>query len=217
MYHRIVAFGCSNTYGHGLSDCTVEGTDKAGPVASKFAWPALVDSNKPYLNLSKPGSSNKQIAMDCLAQEFIETDIVIFVWTYAVRTFYVNKSKELHQFVAADPKINRFRHDAETIIAHHSWLKFNASRSLLDIIINQFMYVKLADYHVKSFGAKVLHCTIDHYFKEFDKTQLPENLYLPMHNISDILMFTDPLPDGHAGPRGQQLAAKFIKRRLAKL
>lgn len=213
MYQRIVAFGCSNTYGHGLSDCNKFGRPGLSP--SKFAWPALLD--KPYLNLSQPGSSNKQISMECLAQKFNETDVVIFAWTYAARNFYFNKNNEMHQFHAHTPEINKFQNDVDTLMAAVSWLRFVADRSLIDLIIEQYMYIKLADFHVKSFGAKVLHCTIDHCFEKFNKTQIPDNLYIPMHDIEERLMKTDPLPDGHAGPKGQQLAAKFIKRRISKL
>jgi hypothetical protein len=214
MYQRIVAFGCSNTYGHGLSDCNIDGRPGLSP--SKFAWPALLD--KPYLNLSNPGSSNKQIAMECLAQQFNETDVVVFAWTYAARNFYFNEKNETHQFHANQQQLHKkLSDDIDTLVAAVGWLRFLADRSWIDIIIEQYMYIKLADYHVKSFGAKVLHCRLDHCFEQFNKTQIPDNLYIPMHDIEETLMKTDPLSDGHAGPKGQQLTAKFIKRRLAKL
>ena len=50
---RLVAFGCSNTYGEGLPDCWVDkngdpSRTKAGfhgPKPSKLAWPRLMANN----------------------------------------------------------------------------------------------------------------------------------------------------------------------------
>ena len=38
---RLVAFGCSYTYGHGLPDC-IMAKGRAGKRPSKFAWPYLL-------------------------------------------------------------------------------------------------------------------------------------------------------------------------------
>ena len=59
--NKIVALGCSYTYGHGLEDC-IGPNDSAGPVPSKFAWPNQLAKHlgvREVLNLSHPGSSMK--------------------------------------------------------------------------------------------------------------------------------------------------------------
>ena len=83
---RIIAFGCSYTYGHGLSDC-LDNDGHPGPLPSKLAFPSLVAQklNCNYINLGKSGNSNKEIWNDILNFEFQKDDIVITTWTYYSR------------------------------------------------------------------------------------------------------------------------------------
>ena len=82
---RIIAYGCSNTYGEGLPDCWVK--NNAGPNPSKFAWPHLLADkmNLECINLSKPACSIKYMANKVLETKFREDDIVVFMWTYFSR------------------------------------------------------------------------------------------------------------------------------------
>lgn len=89
---RIIAFGCSYTYGHGLSDC-LDNNGSPGSTASKLAFPSIV-ANKldcEYVNLGKSGNSNKEIWNDILNFEFKKDDIVVITWTYYSR-FCIIKS-----------------------------------------------------------------------------------------------------------------------------
>jgi hypothetical protein len=85
-FKRIVVFGCSHTYGHGLEDCIIE-NNLPGPVPSKFAWPELLSQefNLEVVNMAKPAASNLEILSRILSFEFLETDLVIVQWTYTVR------------------------------------------------------------------------------------------------------------------------------------
>ena len=59
---RLVTFGCSLTYGHGLADCYLP-NGREGPEPSIQAWPKLV-SNKLRIEVDNrgiPGGSNKEI------------------------------------------------------------------------------------------------------------------------------------------------------------
>ena len=60
MHKRLITFGCSNTYGHGLPDCHVP-PNEAGPNPSKVAWPQLLADRRGLecVNLGQPGGSNK--------------------------------------------------------------------------------------------------------------------------------------------------------------
>jgi|TARA_B110000908_G_scaffold93082_1_gene110274 hypothetical protein len=89
---RIVAFGCSYTYGHGLPDC-LDNDGHPGPNDSKLAFPALVAKKLEceYVNLGKSGNSNKEIWNDILNFKFQDDDIVIITWTYYSR-FCIIKS-----------------------------------------------------------------------------------------------------------------------------
>lgn len=83
---RLVAFGCSYTYGHGLPDCHIP-PNLPGDQPSKFAWPQLIANELGYecLNLSEPGSGNFQILMNVLRTKFQPDDLVILGYSYFSR------------------------------------------------------------------------------------------------------------------------------------
>jgi hypothetical protein len=90
---RIVAFGCSYAFGHGLSDCLADDKITQGDDPSKLAFPSLLSKklNFECINLSKSGNSNKEIWHDILNFKFHDGDIVIITWTYYSR-FCIIKS-----------------------------------------------------------------------------------------------------------------------------
>jgi len=64
---KIVTFGCSVTYGHGLPDCHIA-PDMPGKSPSKLAWPSLVanQANVQLSNQGKCGASNLEILYNIL-------------------------------------------------------------------------------------------------------------------------------------------------------
>ena len=87
---RLIAFGCSMTYGAALPDCWPQ---PAPP--SKFAWPELIATamSRECVNKSSPGASNKRIWHNIINFEFQETDLVFILWSMPDRASIV-KSKE---------------------------------------------------------------------------------------------------------------------------
>jgi hypothetical protein len=83
---RLIAFGCSLTYGHGLSDCIIP-PYSPGPSPSKLAWPAIIASELKIelINLSTLGSSNKRIWHNIINFNFKTDDIVFIMWSYPER------------------------------------------------------------------------------------------------------------------------------------
>lgn len=83
---RLVTFGCSYTYGHGLPDCHIK-PDHPGDQPSKYAWPQLLahELKRECLNLSEPGSGNFQILMNVLRTKFEPDDLVIIGYSYFTR------------------------------------------------------------------------------------------------------------------------------------
>lgn len=85
---KLVFFGDSFTYGHGLSDCldisgqSVE--DGTGPKPSKFGWAHLLCNmrNASGRNLSKPGASNLQILWEMLNAEIDPDETIIVQWSF---------------------------------------------------------------------------------------------------------------------------------------
>ena len=89
---RLVTFGCSYTFGQGLEDCFVL-PNNSGPAPSKFAWPQLLANaqNLRCINMSNPGSSNKEILNTLLKFRFESTDIVIIMWSFTERWCILNR------------------------------------------------------------------------------------------------------------------------------
>ena len=99
-YNRLITFGCSNTYGHGLDDCVTE-KGSHGPDPSKNSWPFLLGNMleiEKVVNLAVPGSSNKQIAKKVIDyRDFTSEDLVIVGWTFIERDcIFLDESKHLN-------------------------------------------------------------------------------------------------------------------------
>lgn len=93
-FNRIVTFGCSHTYGHGLADCHILPLGRAGPTPSKFVWPELVGQEFKIVvvNMSRPAASNIEILSRILEFDFLENDLVIVQWTHTARDMLFNVS-----------------------------------------------------------------------------------------------------------------------------
>lgn len=96
---KLFAFGCSYTYGHGLSDCII-GEHEAGPEPSKLVYVNLLAE---YLNIdqvvnqAQPGKSNKWIlsALEAHLNEIAPNDVVILQWSFIERHAILgNESKK---------------------------------------------------------------------------------------------------------------------------
>jgi|SRR5210317_751865 hypothetical protein len=92
---RLVAFGCSLTFGHYLPDI-----GKSIDKPSKLAWPSVlgnmlsVDSVE---NMGSPGSSNKRILDTILKFDFRSNDIVFILWSHLERYCIIsNEVRYMH-------------------------------------------------------------------------------------------------------------------------
>ena len=92
---RLITFGCSLTYGHGLKDCYIPKTGGYPNVPSRYAWPQILADRLgvPCFNRSRPGVSNKFILKSIQDFCFEKNDVVICLWTYSAR--YTIFKKEL--------------------------------------------------------------------------------------------------------------------------
>ena len=92
---RLIAFGCSYTYGTALKDCP---RYEYTPEPSKFAWPNLLANklNLKVTNLSVPGSSNKKIWHKLVSFEpqITSNDIVVISWTHLKRNCVILSDKK---------------------------------------------------------------------------------------------------------------------------
>ena len=87
MENRLIAFGCSHTYGGALS------ANQDSP--SPLAWPNLLAnlSNRKCVNVSRRGSSNKRIWNDVVNFEFQKNDVVFIMWTDVSRTCIIKENE----------------------------------------------------------------------------------------------------------------------------
>lgn len=81
---RLVAFGCSNTFGSSLPENLPYGN---GIVGSTYAWPHVLANklNVPCVNKGFPAASNKLISHMLHNTVLYPTDIVMVLWTYIDR------------------------------------------------------------------------------------------------------------------------------------
>jgi len=88
---RLITFGCSITYGHGLEDCYIE-PNNPGLVPSQKAWPSLLANmlNLELINCSNPGASNLHILWKLLNFDFNDDDLCIVMWSFFGRLPYSN-------------------------------------------------------------------------------------------------------------------------------
>ncbi len=91
---RLIAFGCSLTYGHGLADCwdPIAKTPTSKP--SSFAWPSVVAKQlkRECINTSFPGASNKEILFKIQNFDFHNDDIVCILWTFPERSCIIQST-----------------------------------------------------------------------------------------------------------------------------
>lgn len=96
---RIIAFGCSNTYGQGLEDCIDEQKIHAGPSPSEFAWPAIIgkELDIPVVNTSRPGNSNYHLLHNIINFDWQEGDVAVILFTYFGRyTIFYDHRKPIN-------------------------------------------------------------------------------------------------------------------------
>jgi len=84
--NRLVVFGGSMSYGHGLEDCQ-DNNGGATPGPSKLAWPNLLGNllNLEVINTGILGASNLEILYEILNFKFHPQDLVVIEWVYSHR------------------------------------------------------------------------------------------------------------------------------------
>lgn len=147
MDGRLIAYGCSNTYGEGLKDCwPIDEQGNQNP--SKFAWPALLAEQlgRECLNLAVPGTSNKFICNKILNTEFQENDIVVIMYTYFSRTCFFQDDGTIKRLMVRDLD----RKDLDK--AEKKYVKEYYSRfyTNIDSDIDNFMRINLVKHYLDS-------------------------------------------------------------------
>lgn len=152
---RLITFGCSLTYGHGLPDC-FEPPLNPGPMPSNMGWPRMVADKKEMhlVNVSQCGISNRQIMHNILNFDFQKTDTVVILWTNIYRWCKILE---------------------DSIEDIGSWQNTPTSDAYVqhmsdehDCLVSTSHYINLADYHLKNVGLNPTHIiSLRKFYKDF--------------------------------------------------
>ena len=219
--YKLVTFGCSFTYGHGLSDC-IAADGSNGPTASEQAWPSLLGklTGMKVDNASKPGSGNLMITKAIVDySKYTKNTVVVIMWSNNDReTIYDNEGKEkihmLPGFLSDDMpegfwknKKQSLKNHVETYYEnyHEDW-----NATLNQTIRMNYAHAFLKNKGIKSFHVQSMqHSTDEHYFKKFKLN----NLNFKYFNYKTQFFIDEALdkPKPHPGPKSHQLMAVNIR------
>jgi len=139
-YKKLIVFGDSYSYGHGLPDC-FESPVGPGNKPSKLTYADQLAEqlNIPeVLNFSVPGASNKLLNYKIISYgNFTEQDLVLVQFSFKERTFYLNKhaNAEMVGTWRLDPT------ESEHLL--EEWEYF-LRRSKHEILIDSYLSILLA-------------------------------------------------------------------------
>lgn len=133
---RLIAFGCSNTYGEGLEDRITTKFDSLKEPASEFAWPKVLGNLlglRTVINCAEPGSSNKHIWNRAINFDYQSDDIVFVHWTFLDRDCVFEKHNKIGPWQSISKDRNKKQ---EKLIANYYYKYFYSQKDrLLDLCI----------------------------------------------------------------------------------
>ena len=210
---RLVAFGCSYTYGHGLPDC-IMAKGRAGKKPSKFAWPHLLAKklDKELYNAGVPGASNKLIMDTVINFPFKPTDTVVILWTYLSRHCILSHKKlepgsKLDNEVSVLPNGNLHTfigtYDPRSLMSARYYRLLHNEEDQLIMTNHYISYVRL---YLEKHNIPNLQTTI----KKLDHPLIYDN------NWNDLTENYPLTSDNHLGIEAQEELANRIHKRMTK-
>jgi hypothetical protein len=153
---RLIAFGCSLTYGHGLPDCWDPVEQQPLDKSSSFAWPEVVakNLNLTCINTSFPGASNKEILFKIQNFNFNPDDIVVILWTFPGRSCIIQNSNDVIVNNKFDNTV--FKRIIPNSNDHDS-KGFYISYDDVDALVDSYTRIEYANLYFKSRGIKAFH------------------------------------------------------------
>lgn len=196
---RLVAFGCSYTYGHGLPDC-IKGKYDPGEVSSKFAWPELLAKSLDLecVNISRPGASNFEILDTLLNFNLQKDDLVVVLWTFFSRDMVFEDS--------AERKYIHINYPPETI---KSWVETHGPT---DLMLRSWFYMHHANCYLKIRNQDFyfLHVNQHPDFLKL-KPSWADSIDILRTNFSRLARNYEKTPDNnHPGVAAHQAVTKLI-------
>jgi hypothetical protein len=196
---RLITFGCSYPYGHGLPDCFDEKNSGYGIEPSKFSFPELIAQhcNFKNINLSRPGISNKGIVHTLQKFVFQKGDICLLAWTHIDRSSFITKDDEI-KFIGpwqTDKLSTRYY---KYFFEHH------------DNLWNMSMYVNYANLYLKNKDVTVINIRGYNADVNIDWNSLVDNdTIMTDHNVHSSVIDI-ALDNAHPGVETHKQFAKKI-------
>ena len=175
----LYAFGCSNTYGEGLSDCCEPDTPsgfRPGKSPSTLAWPQIAsDLLKLHcVNLAVPAASNRFILHRLLNSELKQNSTVVIGWTYSTRSCIIHTHKigwlrkDLttwphwsDKVTTLMPAILEQNHFRGKKYWNKNKLFYKYLYDEVDLVQEMWRSIEMADLYLKSRGCAVIHTATD--------------------------------------------------------
>lgn len=201
--HRLIAFGCSYTYGQGLPDC--ESSKLAGftfdrSTPSKLGWPQQTADalGLKLINKSIPGASNLEILYNILSFPFEETDTVVIMWSHTLRDMIV--SRMFNIFPSSRKQLGLWK---KSRIA----MKWAAQLSEEDYAMRTWIYMHHAGLHLESINVKYIHYPVT--MQELNKFKVP-NLKIDNLYKTGLVQLDQCENDSHPGIKSNSATANVI-------
>lgn len=205
---RIVAFGCSNTFGQGLEDCWNSNESKPGTEPSKFSWPFHLAKklNFKCINLANPGSSNLEILYRILTFDFKLNDIAVILWTNELRSCLFQESDNKLGVDVIQLGIWQNYNKADI----QSWLKVNSDFNLK---IQTHFHIHHAEQYLEN--KKIKNYSFFSNGNCFDTLNfLKINNGINQHLHPYIFDLDKALDNGHPGPLAHESIADFMHKHM---
>ena len=186
MDYKLIACGCSNTFGQALPDVWDKNRQDAIFIrSSKFAWPQVLANklNIDCVNKSRPGSSNKEIWNAILngpqhwkqpKQEYSNKLIVIILWTF-INRFCFLESDDYHRDIRPkEIRVDEVKQlgtwwaesgDKTDERRENSKIFFKYFFNERDLLMDFYLRVNHVDTFLKGKVKKVVHCLQDDLYK----------------------------------------------------
>lgn len=198
---RLVAFGCSMTYGQGFPD--------ASNSPSKFAWPHLLSEKLKYQNQNQgvPGSSNKNTLLEILDFKFQPDDVAVILWTFYHRALIVD---EVVKHITPNGQANRISDDG---LKHgpFDWDLYYRIHTDKDMLVDSLLHINHTNLYLKDIGITSYNFYFDGLIKynSVDKQKYLKNIDL--HYLDLDIHQTDLAEDNlHPGYQSQQNITNFM-------
>ena len=208
-HRRLITFGCSYTYGIGLPDCPEDTYNQ-----SKMGWPKLVSDklNAELINISASGASNFEILHNIINFNFLDSDIVVIMWTHYARDILFKSRIKTYPLIRLGPWSTGVGNWLGQLIDTHIVVGRNWIENMNEetFALKSWAHIHHADLYLKSKNIQYIHFPAAPYeLLKYPVNYKIDNLHL--HGIFKIDLGND---NAHPGVESNKHTADLIYKKL---